>query len=32
MVPQKNVFVNFSTLTPEKEYQPVVDELLKHLQ
>jgi chromosome partitioning protein len=31
MVPQKNVFVNFSTITAEKEYQPVVDELLKHL-
>jgi chromosome partitioning protein len=31
MVPQKNVFVNFSTITAEEEYQPVVDELLKHL-
>ncbi len=31
MVPQKNVFVNFSTLLPEPEYEPVVNELLKHL-
>jgi chromosome partitioning protein len=32
MVPQKNLFVNFSTVNAEKEYQPVVDEILKHLQ
>ncbi|GIV36801.1 MAG: hypothetical protein KatS3mg032_1180 [Cyclobacteriaceae bacterium] len=31
MVPQKNVFVNFSTLAPEPEYEPVVNELLKNL-
>ncbi len=31
MVPQKNVFVNFSTLTPEPEYHTVMNELLKHL-
>jgi chromosome partitioning protein len=31
MVPQKNVFVNFSTLWPEPEYAPIVNELLKHL-
>jgi chromosome partitioning protein len=31
MVPQKNLFVNFSTITAETEYQPVVDEILKHL-
>lgn len=31
MVPQKNLFVNFSTVNAEKEYQPVVDEILKHL-
>ncbi len=31
IVPQKNLFVNFSTVTAEKEYQPVVDEILKHL-
>lgn len=30
-VPQKNLFVNFSTVSAEKEYQPVVDEILKHL-
>jgi chromosome partitioning protein len=30
-VPQKNLFVNFSTVIAEKEYQPVVDEILKHL-
>ncbi|MFZ2906059.1 MAG: ParA family protein [Cyclobacteriaceae bacterium] len=31
MVPQKNLFVNFSTVNAEKEYQPVVNEILKHL-
>ncbi|HEY3430706.1 MAG TPA: ParA family protein [Cyclobacteriaceae bacterium] len=31
MVPQKNLFVNFSTVSAEKEYQPVVAEILKHL-
>ena len=31
MVPQKNLFVNFSTITAEAEYKPVVDEILKHL-
>ena len=31
MVPQKNLFVNFSTVHAEKEYQPVVDAILKHL-
>jgi chromosome partitioning protein len=30
-VPQKNIFVNFSTVNAEKEYQPVVTEILKHL-
>lgn len=31
MVPQKNLYVNFSTISPEKEYQPVVQEILKHI-
>lgn len=31
MVPQKNLYVNFSTVSAEKEYQPVVTEILKHL-
>jgi chromosome partitioning protein len=31
MVPQKNLFVNFSTVNAEKEYQPVALEILKHL-
>jgi chromosome partitioning protein len=31
MVPQKNLFVNFSTITSENEYTPVVNEILKHL-
>jgi chromosome partitioning protein len=31
MVPQKNVYVNFSTVTAEQEYQPVVQEILTHL-
>lgn len=31
MVPQKNLFVNFSTVAAEAEYKPVMDEILKHL-
>lgn len=31
IVPQKNLFVNFSTLTPEKEYLSVATEILKNL-
>lgn len=31
MVPQKNLFVNFSTVQAETEYQPVVNEILKNL-
>jgi chromosome partitioning protein len=31
MVPQKNLYVNFSTVSAEQEYQPVVNEILKHL-
>jgi chromosome partitioning protein len=31
IVPQKNLFVNFSTLDPEKEYQPVAQAILQHL-
>jgi chromosome partitioning protein len=31
MVPQKNLYVNFSTINAEKEYQPVVQEILKHI-
>jgi chromosome partitioning protein len=31
IVPQKNLFVNFSTVQAEKEYQPVAHEILKHL-
>lgn len=31
MVPQKNAYVNFSTLYAEKEYTPVMKEILKHL-
>lgn len=31
MVPQKNAYVNFSTIHAEKEYLPVVKEILKHL-
>jgi chromosome partitioning protein len=31
IVPQKNRFVNFSTLEAEKDYQPVYYEILKHL-
>jgi chromosome partitioning protein len=30
-VPQKNLFVNFSTVDAEKEYQPVATEIIKHL-
>ena len=30
-VPQKNVFVNFNTVSAEKEYEPVMNEILKHL-
>jgi chromosome partitioning protein len=30
-VPQKNVYVNFSTVAGEKEYEPVMNEILKHL-
>jgi chromosome partitioning protein len=31
MVPQKNLYVNFSTVDAEKEYQPVAQEILKHI-
>jgi chromosome partitioning protein len=31
LVPQKNLFVNFSTVEAEKEYQPIAQEILKHL-
>lgn len=31
MVPQKNAYVNFSTIHAEKEYTPVMKEILKHL-
>jgi chromosome partitioning protein len=31
MVPQKNAYVNFSTIHAEKEYAPVMKEILKHL-
>lgn len=31
IVPQKNLFVNFSTLSAEKEYQPVAQEILKYI-
>jgi chromosome partitioning protein len=30
-VPQKNVYINFSTVNGEKEYEPVMNEILKHL-
>jgi len=30
-VPQKNLYINFSTVTGEKEYEPVMNEILKHL-
>jgi chromosome partitioning protein len=32
MVPQKNAFVNFSTVEAEKEYQIIADQILIHLQ
>ncbi len=31
IVPQKNLFVNFSTMDAEKEYQPIAQEILKHI-
>jgi chromosome partitioning protein len=31
IVPQKNLYVNFSTMDAEKEYQPVALEILKHI-
>src|SRR5687767_1174837 len=31
IVPQKNLFVNFSTMDAEKEYQPVAQEILKYI-
>ncbi|GCC53632.1 ParA family protein [Chryseotalea sanaruensis] len=31
MVPQKNAYVNFSTMHPEQEYTPVMKEILKNL-
>lgn len=31
IVPQKNLFVNFSTIDAEKEYQPVAQEILKYI-
>ena len=31
IVPQKNLFVNFSTLEPEKEYKPVAQAILNYL-
>jgi chromosome partitioning protein len=31
IVPQKNLFVNFSTLKPEEGYQPIATEILKHV-
>lgn len=31
MVPQKNLYVNFSTVEAEKEYQPIAQEILKHI-
>jgi chromosome partitioning protein len=31
IVPQKNLFVNFSTMDHEKEYQPIANEILKHV-
>ena len=31
LVPQKNLYVNFSTVNAEKEYQPVAEEILKHI-
>jgi chromosome partitioning protein len=31
VVPQKNLFVNFSTIEAEKEYQPVAQAILNNL-
>jgi chromosome partitioning protein len=31
MVPQKNLFVNFSTLEAENEYQPIAQAILNNL-
>jgi chromosome partitioning protein len=31
MVPQKNLYVNFSTVDHEAEYQPIAREILKHI-
>lgn len=31
VVPQKNLFVNFSTVQAEKEYQPIAQAILNHL-
>lgn len=31
IVPQKNLFVNFSTMSAEKEYQPIAQAILNHL-
>ncbi len=31
IVPQKNLFVNFSTVAAEKAYEPIAQEILKHL-
>jgi chromosome partitioning protein len=31
IVPQKNLFVNYSTVDAEKEYWPVAQEIIKHL-
>jgi chromosome partitioning protein len=31
IVPQKNLFVNFSTIDAEKEYQPIAQAILQHL-
>jgi chromosome partitioning protein len=31
IVPQKNIFVNFSTIDAEKEYKPIAEEILKYL-
>jgi len=31
VVPQKNLFVNFSTVEAEKEYQPIAQAILNHL-
>ena len=31
VVPQKNLFVNFSTMEAEKEYQPIAQAILNHL-